>query len=96
MFGRLRLVGRGTSVGSVAARRAARGRTSRTISGGVDVKALLSAALAHPPTWTNTLPVADPKGRAANTSAVFPAAPLGAPDAAKGGTASWPTSAAPR
>jgi hypothetical protein len=95
MFGRLRLVRRDASRGSAMAKHAAKGQAARGAVGGVDVKALVSKALAQPPTWTNSLPVADPKGRAANTAAVFPVPWMAASDTAKG-DATWPTSAAPR
>jgi hypothetical protein len=114
MFGRLRLVSRG------GAERRQLGAARRTDGSSPhipqspqalmwDGKRLVAAALAHPPTWTNTLPVADPRGRAANARAVAPVpglTPLGTnaadpasegrgPRSTEGGRA-WHSSAAPR
>lgn len=73
MFGKLHLAGRDSA--------------TREAPGGADLRALrrgkpmVAFALAHPPSWTNSLSSSDPSGRAANTA---PAVGLPSPRATYG------------
>lgn len=97
MFGKLRLAGR-----DAAAHESATGADRRVLGRG---KPMVAFALAHPPTWTNSLSAADPTGRAANAApaAGLPAArgTYGARDPRLGtplgkGAEGWDRSAARR
>lgn len=98
MFGRFRLVGRGARVDMPAVRRNAERSASHAAASGAEAKALIALVLSQAPRWTNALPVADPRGRAANTAALpalRPAPSIGARDTAKG-RAAWHISEVPR
>jgi hypothetical protein len=105
MFRRLRLVVRGEP--PARGRQMSRPGAANGARGMMEGKALVAAALSHPPAWTNPLPVADPSGRAANARAIVPlpsgtresgpeAVPgTGEGESAKGGQ-EWRSSTAPR
>lgn len=105
MFRRLRLVVRGEP--PARARHLGRPGAAHGTRMLAKDKALVAAALANPPAWTNPLPVADPSGRAANARAIVPlpstssaggaesAAGSGERESAKGGQ-EWRSSTAPR
>ena len=105
MFRKLRLVVRGEPL--ARGRQMSRPGAANGVCAMMEGKALVAAALSHPPAWTNPLPVADPSGRAANARAIVPlpggtigsgpeAVPgTGERQSAKGGQ-EWHSSTAPR
>lgn len=113
MFGRLKPAHHGERGGATRSHRERNGNPAQwPFPGGmVHDKGLVAAVLAHPPAWTNTLPVADPRGRAANARLSVPVPPItplstnafeegrvssaGEPSASKGGS-TWHSFVDPR